>query len=72
MTFQNILPAPVFHRLTDAFHSLKIEFAEQSKSRAAYRRTFDELSAMCNRDLADIGVDRAEIPRLATQAASLR
>lgn len=36
--------------------------------RRAYRRTRDELAAMSDRELADIGVDRVDIPSLARAA----
>ncbi len=31
----------------------------------AYRRTFDELSRLSNRELADLGISRYDIPRIA-------
>ncbi len=31
-----------------------------------YRRNFNELSQLSDRELADIGVDRSDIPRLAS------
>lgn len=34
-------------------------------ARAERRRVFAELSGMSDRDLADIGVDRADVPRIA-------
>lgn len=37
--------------------------------RDAYSRTLRELQSCSNRDLADLGIHRSEIPRIATQAA---
>ena len=42
------------------------------KKNAAYTRTLNELSAMSNRELADIGLHRSEIPRVATEAANMK
>ncbi len=37
--------------------------------RAVYRQTLRELNALTNRDLADLGINRAMIGRLAHEAA---
>ena len=37
----------------------------QLSARAERRRVYAELSAMSDRDLADIGVNRGEVPRIA-------
>ncbi len=37
--------------------------------RAVYQRTLRELSALSNRDLADLGIDRKMITRVANEAA---
>jgi uncharacterized protein YjiS (DUF1127 family) len=34
-----------------------------------YRETFKELSQLSNRDLADVGISRSDIPSIARQAA---
>lgn len=72
MTLQSIIPADPIHGFLDAIQRLRANLAEQRKAQAAYDRTFNELSAMSNRDLADIGVDRAAIPLIAAEAASAR
>ncbi len=33
-----------------------------------YRRNFDELSRLSDRELADIGIERSDIPRVASGA----
>jgi uncharacterized protein YjiS (DUF1127 family) len=35
-----------------------------------YRETFNELSRLSNRDLADLGITSADIPRIARKSAS--
>lgn len=41
------------------------------KAREVYRQTFDELSALSDRDLADLGIARASIPSVAREAAGM-
>ncbi|MBV0890705.1 DUF1127 domain-containing protein [Paracoccus sp. Z118] len=43
---------------------------DQIARRALYRRTVNELSAMSNRELADIGVNRSMIHSVAHQAVN--
>ena len=42
--------------------------ARQAK-RAIYRKTFNELASLGDRDLADLGLHRSQIRRIATEAA---
>ena len=70
LTLQNILPARPMQGFIDAVHRLKSDMAEQRRTRAIYNQVFGDLSAMSNRDLADIGVARSDIERIATEAAS--
>ena len=44
--------------------------SERAARRAAYRRTVAELQALSDRDLADFGYHRSEIPRIARDAAA--
>ena len=44
-------------------------FAEQIRAYQRYRGTFDELSALDDRQLADIGVNRSEIHRIVALSA---
>jgi uncharacterized protein YjiS (DUF1127 family) len=39
------------------------------KAHRAYRQTFMELDALSNRDLADIGISRSDIPAIAAKSA---
>ena len=43
---------------------------ERAARRDAHRRTMRELHACSNRDLADLGIYRGDIPRIAAQAAA--
>ena len=41
------------------------------KAREIYRQTYDELSALTDRDLADLGIARASIASVAREAARM-
>lgn len=41
------------------------------KAREVYRQTFDELSVLSDRDLADLGIARASIADVAREAARM-
>lgn len=43
-----------------------------SDERRAYLETFRELQALSDRDLADIGISRGDIERIAREAAELK
>ena len=51
--------------LADYFHAA----AARHAARRIYRTTFHELNVLSNRDLADLGIHRSEIKRLAWEAA---
>ena len=44
-------------------------YLQGRKAREVYRQTYDELSALSDRDLADLGIARASIPAVAREAA---
>lgn len=52
-----------------------VQFLDALKERAAryavYRQTVSELSSCSDRELADLGFHRSEIPRIAKEAARL-
>ncbi len=56
-------PASLWQRLSD----LRDELAERRAQTRAYRTTVDELSALSDRDLLDMGIDRADIDTIARQ-----
>ena len=53
-------------RMRDSFE----EARRQHKMRKSYRRTYDELNALSERDLTDLGLARADIHDLAKRAAA--
>jgi uncharacterized protein YjiS (DUF1127 family) len=55
--------------LWDRLANLRDALAQRAARRKAYRQTFDELTRLSNRDLADMGINRAMIPAIARQAA---
>lgn len=72
MTFQNIQHVMPLHRLANALERMKQNIADQRNAKAVYDKTFSDLSAMSPRDLNDIGIDRADIAQIATQAAAMK
>lgn len=48
---------------------LQHQLREHRRRQAAYRRTYDELIRLDDRDLADLGISRADIPDIAREAA---
>lgn len=71
MTLQNTLTIYPLERFLVAIERLRADFADQREKRAIYDRTWRELSAMSNRERADIGIHRSDIPRIASEAATM-
>jgi len=55
--------------LSERFASLREALALRAAKRKVYRTTYDELSRVSDRDLADMGIHRSMIPGIAQQAA---
>jgi uncharacterized protein YjiS (DUF1127 family) len=51
------------------FAAMRARFGDWRARRAAYLRTYDELAACSDRELADLGLSRADIPALARRSA---
>ena len=51
------------------FQQIRDMLERRAVERAVYRRTVQELRVLSDRDLADLGLHRSEIPRIATEAA---
>lgn len=67
MAYTNTTSAPqtsVFTRIAAAFGAA----ATRYKNYRLYRETFDGLNALSNRDLADLGLGRSDIRRVAIEA----
>ena len=55
----------ILSRITTAIDTLALRI----KERRLFRETFDGLSALSNRELADLGLDRSELRAVAWDAA---
>ena len=55
--------------LAERVSALRDALAHRAARRKAYRKTYDELSRVSDRDLADMGLHRSMIPGVAMQAA---
>ncbi|WP_223423491.1 DUF1127 domain-containing protein [Tateyamaria pelophila] len=71
MTLQNILTVHPFEGFLDTIHQFRADHAERRRARAVYDRTWRELSAMSDRERADIGIHRSDIPGIASEAAAM-
>ncbi len=69
MAYVNTTTAPTtsfFARIGTAFNAL----ATRYKQHRLYRETFDGLSALSNRELTDLGLNRSELRRISWEAAT--
>ena len=64
-TYNAAAPLGFAGRLSAAIQRMQ----ENRARRVVYRQTVRELNALTNRDLADLGINRAMITRLAHEAA---
>ncbi|MDO6669765.1 DUF1127 domain-containing protein [Paracoccus sp. 1_MG-2023] len=55
--------------LTGRLQNAILRMQENRARRAVYKQTVRELNALTNRDLADLGINRSMITRLAHEAA---
>lgn len=55
--------------LRDRFIAKREEMRENRVIREKYNRTFRELDHMTDRDLADVGISRGDIPQISREAA---
>ncbi len=67
MALQIALPASGF-----GASSLRETVSNFMARRAAYRAAYNELNSLSNRELADIGISRADIVSIARQAANAK
>jgi len=65
VTRRSDLVERTYATLADYFQTAAARHAK----RRVYKTTFHELSVLTNRDLADLGIHRSEIKRLAWEAA---
>ena len=52
-------------------HQLRTAFADWSEQRRIYRTTLTELANLSDRDLTDLGLHRADLRRVAREAAGM-
>ncbi len=71
MTFQNILTVHPFEGFHNTIQQFRADHAERRKARDVYDRTWRELSAMSDRERADIRIHSSDIPRIAFEAAAM-
>lgn len=70
MTFSTQTHAGI--TLADRWANVLANVADAYSKRKKYRTTLYELSDLTNRELADIGINRSMIQRLAMEAAGYR
>jgi uncharacterized protein YjiS (DUF1127 family) len=58
-----------FDDITETFRRALANLGAWSERRAIFNRTVAELDALTDRDLADLGIPRADIRRIARDAA---
>lgn len=63
--------AQEFTGVLDRVRALRARFEDWSRRRRAYLDTLAELQALSQRELADIGLAREDLPRVAREAAAL-
>lgn len=68
MSYTTASTATTGFNLSAKLHSLIEGYRMHRDQTRAIRKTFNELSAMSDRDLADIGVARGEIRHIASQS----
>jgi uncharacterized protein YjiS (DUF1127 family) len=56
--------------LRERFAALRATIVERSAKRKIYRATVNELAALSDRDLADLGIARSMIKSIAIEAAN--
>ncbi len=55
--------------IADRVNALRADWADKIARRRLFRTTLNELSALSNRELNDLGIARSEIKNIAYQAA---
>lgn len=71
MTLQNILTVHPFEGFHNKIQQFRADHIERRRAREVYDRTWRELSAMSDQELADIGIHKSDIPRIASEAAAM-
>ena len=61
---------PVAHGILGKLNEIAAAWQANRDRRAVFARTYNELSALSDRDLADIGIARRDISEIARQEAA--
>lgn len=69
MTYAHNTVAPRHTGILARLHGFRGTLQTVIQQRAVYTRTIQELQALSNRELADLGIHRSEIPSIAAEAA---
>lgn len=69
MTYAHHTAAPRQSGILARLHGFRDTLQTVMQQRAVYTRTMQELQALSNRELADLGIHRSEIPSIAAEAA---
>lgn len=69
MTYANHTTDMRFGGLFGRIQGFRTMLADVMQQRAVYARTVQELQALSNRELADLGIHRSEIARIAAESA---
>ena len=65
----NTRTAPIANGLGQRLNRWAAEFGAWNSRRRIYRTTYNELSMLADRELNDLGIARADIRRIASEAA---
>ena len=68
MAYQSNLTQAASHGFADKIAAFVTDYRAQAVRRKLYRNTLTELRALSTRELADLGLHRSMLPRLAYQA----
>lgn len=69
MAYNNTLTQAVTHGLSEQIAGFVATYRAKAARRKLYRETLNELRALTDRDLADLGLHRSMLHRIAYQAA---
>lgn len=69
MAYQTNLTQSASHSIADKFAAFMADYRAKAARRKLYRETLNELRALSARDLADLGLHKSMIHRVAYQAA---
>ncbi len=69
ITHGNNLPLEILGQLRSGWAAMSKSVSTFAQRRARFNATYNELAALSDRDLADVGIARSQIAKLAKQEA---